>query len=111
LAGLFGCRDRARLSQTQRDRCDDRPAARAEGPEMRNPAVDAPFVADGRRALAAREAQREPLAGGVGVMGPADCVGSNFGTGCAGAHLSDRPGVDTRQGATTNIRQRSNKLD
>lgn len=78
---------------------------------MRNPAVDAPFVADGRRALAAREAQRELLAGGVGVMGPADCVGSNFGAGCAGAHLGDRPGVDMRQGATTNIRQRSNKLD
>ena len=44
-------------------------------------------------------------------MGPSDCVGSNLGTGCAGAHLGDRPGVDMRQGATTNIRQRSNKLD
>jgi hypothetical protein len=78
---------------------------------MRDRGADAPFLTEGRRALAAHRAQRGPLGGGAGVMGPSDCVGSNLGTGCAGAHLGDRPGVDMRQGATTNIRQRSNKLD
>lgn len=111
LAGLFGCHDRSRLTPEQRDRCDARLAARANGPPIRDLDADARFMADGRRALSAHAAQREPLAGGAGVMGPADCVGSNLGAGCAGAHLPLAPGVDMRQGATTNIRQRSNKLD
>lgn len=70
-------------------------------------ARDAEFARQGALALAQYEAQREPLAGGVGVMSPADCVGSNLGTGCAGAHLP----APLRQDTTTNIRQRSNKLD
>ena len=52
------------------------------------------------------EAQRRPLSGGVGVMPPQECPGSNFGVGCAGAHLDP----SMRQGATTNVQQDSNKL-
>ena len=46
------------------------------------------FAREGARRLAEWEARRRPLSGGVGVVGPADCVGSNFGTGCAGAHAA-----------------------
>ena len=56
-------------------------------------------------------AQRAPLSGGTGVVGPGDCPGSNLGMGCAGAHLRDVPGVDVRQGAETPIRQPGNRVD
>ncbi|WP_292049449.1 hypothetical protein, partial [Brevundimonas sp. UBA5718] len=49
------------------------------------------------------EMMNRPLSGGVGVVGPGDCPGSNFGTGCAGAHLGDVPGVEMRQGAESTI--------
>ncbi|MFC0634158.1 hypothetical protein [Brevundimonas balnearis] len=111
-----GCRMRGgRMSDLEQADCDQafgRAAARAapitgSGDARR----DARFAAEGARALAQYEARRAPLAGGVGVVGPADCVGSNFGAGCAGAHLPAVPGVDMRQGADNLVRQPSNKLD
>jgi hypothetical protein len=68
-----------------------------------NPERDAAFARQGARRLAEWEMMNRPLSGGVGVVGPADCIGSNFGTGCAGAHLGDVPGVDMRQGAESTI--------
>jgi hypothetical protein len=65
----------------------------------------------GAAAIARYEAQRAPLSGGGGNVGPADCVGSNLGMGCAGAHLPSVPNTDMRQGADSLIRQPSNKLD
>lgn len=110
-AGIPGCRTPDILSQAEREACDQTfGAAAALAPPIAgtgNARRDARFAREGARALAEYEAARRPLAGGVGVVGPADCVGSNFGTGCAGAHLD--PAL--RQGATTNIRQGSNKLD
>lgn len=112
----IGCRMRSgRMSGPEQADCDQafgRAAARAapitgSGDARR----DARFAAEGARALAQYEARRAPLAGGVGVVGPADCVGSNFGAGCAGAHLPAVPGVDMRQGADNLVRQPSNKLD
>lgn len=113
---VVGCRMRdGRMSALEQADCDEsfgRAAARAapitgSGDARR----DARFAAEGARALAQYEARRAPLAGGVGVVGPADCVGSNFGAGCAGAHLPAVPGVDMRQGADNLVRQPSNKLD
>lgn len=84
-----GCAIRNELTAAEQAVCDERAAARI-GPTITgtgDPARDARFAAEGARALARYEARRRPLSGGVGVVGPADCVGSNFGTGCAGAHL------------------------
>ena len=61
---------------------------------------DRVFSAEGDRALRQYDARRRPLAGGAGITGPADCAGSNFGTGCAGAHLDPSLAPDSR----TNIR-------
>ena len=114
--GILGCRGMAApLTAAEQAACDQQlgqAAARAGPPGPRTLTAaearrEAGFARDGARALARYEAQRAPLAGGVGVVGPADCIGSNFGTGCAGAHLD--PAI--RQGATTNIRQRSNQTD
>jgi len=112
-----GCRlRRETLTAAERAACDEAfgtAAARAapitgSGDARR----DARFAAEGARALAQYEARRAPLSGGVGVSGAsADCVGSNLRGTCAGAHLGDVPGVDMRQGATTVLRQPSNKLD
>ena len=110
-AGIPGCRTPDILSPAEREACDQTfGAAAALAPPIEgtgNARRDARFAREGARALAEYEAQRRPLAGGVGVVGPADCIGSNFGTGCAGAHLD--PAL--RQGATTNIRQGGNKVD
>lgn len=84
-----GCAFRGELTAAEQAVCDERAAART-GPAITgtgNPARDSRFAAEGARALARYEARRRPLSGGVGVVGPADCAGSNFGTGCAGAHL------------------------
>lgn len=109
--GIPGCRASATLTTEERARCDERfaeAARRAPPIAGTGDAVrDVQLARQGARALAQYEAQRAPLAGSVGVVGPADCIGSNFGTGCAGAHLP----TPLQQGATTNIRQRSNKLD
>ncbi|MFO0371897.1 hypothetical protein [Brevundimonas sp.] len=112
-----GCRlRRETLTAAERAACDEafgQAAARAapitgSGDARR----DARFAAEGAAALAQYEARRAPLSGGVGVSGAsADCVGSNLRGTCAGAHLPDVPGVDMRQGATTVLRQPSNKLD
>lgn len=94
--GPVGCRTMdGRLSAAEQQLCDDRfnaAAARARplGPRTLTPGqqrAQAEFQREGARALALYEARRRPLAGGVGVVGPAECPGSNLGTGCAGVHL------------------------
>lgn len=104
--GAGGCRIMdGRLSEAEQRLCDDRfneAAGRAGpvGPRTLTPSEqrrEAQFARDGAAALAQYEARRRPLSGGVGVVGPGDCPGSNLGVGCAGAHLD--PAI--RQGATT----------
>lgn len=106
--GIPGCRMmREQLTAAEQALCDGRfneaagRAAPIEGTGRRNAERDARFAAEGARELRRYEMMRRPLTGGVGVVGPADCVGSNLGVGCAGAHLPDVPGVDMRQGART----------
>jgi hypothetical protein len=105
--GLPGCASPDLLNEMERRHCRDEFARRGENAApitgSGNPQRDAAFAREGARRLAEWEAKRRPLSGGVGVVGPADCVGSNFGTGCAGAQLPDVPGVDMRQGAQTTI--------
>ena len=108
-----GCPADRVLTQGERAICEERFNARAaEGAERRtitgsgNAQRDARFAREGAREMQRYEAQRRPLAGGVGVMPPQECPGSNFGAGCAGAHLDP----SMRQGATTNVQQDSNKL-
>lgn len=106
-----GCPSTGMLTQSERDICDERFNARAaEGAERRitgsgNAQRDARFAREGAREMQRYEQQRRPLSGGVGVVGPADCPGSNFGTGCAGAHLKDVTGVDMRQGARSTVNE------
>lgn len=100
------------VSETDRRACEQRFLADAEPPpslRRQRPQGDPAdqFAAQGARNLARYEAQRAPLAGGSGIVGSGECPGGNLGVGCAGAHLQG----DMRQGATTNIRQRGNKLD
>jgi hypothetical protein len=104
--GAGGCRIMdGRLNAGEQALCDERfneAAGRAGplGPRTLTPSEqrrDAQFARDGARALAQYEARRRPLSGGVGIVGPGDCPGSNLGVGCAGAHLD--PAI--RQGATT----------
>lgn len=103
--GAVGCASPELLNEAERRHCQDRFGARAAtAPPITgsgNRERDAAFAREGARRLARWEAQRRPLSGGVGVVGPADCIGSNFGTGCAGAQLPDVPGVDMRQGGRT----------
>lgn len=107
-----GCRSPELLTPGERAVCDDRFNARAaEGAERGritgsgNAQRDARFAREGAREMQRYEQQRRPLSGGVGVVGPGDCPGSNFGTGCAGAHLRDVPGVDMRQGARSTVNE------
>lgn len=104
--GAGGCRIMYdRLTAGERALCDERFNAAAGngrpiGPRTLTPSEQrqqAQFARDGAAAIAQYEARRRPLSGGVGIVGPADCPGSNFGAGCAGAHLD--PAI--RQGATT----------
>jgi hypothetical protein len=105
--GLIGCTTPQQLNAAERAHCREdamrRGMTAAPITGTGNPERDAAFAREGARRLAEWEARRRPLSGGVGVVGPADCVGSNFGTGCAGALLPDVPGVDMRQGAETTI--------
>lgn len=107
-----GCPSTGVLTRGERAICEERFNARAaEGAQRAitgsgNAARDARFAREGAREMQRYEAQRRPLAGGVGVMPPQECPGSNFGAGCAGAHLDP----SMRQGATTNVQQDSNKL-
>lgn len=89
--GAPGCAMlRGQMSTVERARCEQRlaqgmenaPVIRGSGDRER----DARFAQEGAQALAMYEYRRAPLAGQSGVVGPADCVGSNFGIGCAGAH-------------------------
>lgn len=94
-----GCAVRDQLTRAEQAVCDERAAARV-GPTITgtgDPERDSRFAAEGARALARYEARRRPLSGGVGVVGPGDCPGSNLGTGCAGAHLAP----EMRHGAST----------
>lgn len=106
-----GCPSTGMLTQSERDICDERFNARAAEGAQRpitgtgNAERDARFAREGAREMQRYEQQRRPLSGGVGVLGPADCHGSNFGTGCAGAHLKDIPGVDMRQGARGTVNE------
>ena len=105
--GLIGCSTPQQLSTAERANCREDAMRRglnaAPITGTGNPERDAAFAREGARRLAEWEQRRRPLSGGVGVVGPADCVGSNFGTGCAGAQLPSVPGVDMRQGAETTI--------
>lgn len=88
--------------------CDERFNARAaQGAEngritgSGNAGRDARFAREGAREMQRYEAQRRPLSGGVGVLAPQDCPGSNFGTGCAGAHLDSSMQMDSNRNVQT----------
>ena len=105
----IGCDMRdGRMSAAEQQLCDDRFNARAgmarpiTGTD--NPERDARFAAEGARALDQYERRRRPLAGGTGVVGPADCVGSNFGTGCAGSHIDPSLSPESAQNIRTDRR-------
>ncbi|MGO4411280.1 hypothetical protein, partial [Brevundimonas sp. M-11_2] len=107
-----GCRSTEILARGEQAICDERFNARAAEGAARAPISgsgnaqrDARFAREGAREMQRYEVQRRPLSGGVGVVGPGDCPGSNFGTGCAGAHLKDLPGVDMRQGARSTVNE------
>lgn len=106
-----GCPSTAILTRGEQLICDERFNARAAEGATRpitgtgNAERDARFAREGAREMQRYEQQRRPLSGGVGVLGPADCPGSNFGTGCAGAHLRDVQGVDMRQGARSTVNE------
>ncbi|MDI6623150.1 MAG: hypothetical protein QME55_00335, partial [Brevundimonas sp.] len=70
-----------------------------------NPERDARFAREGARALAGYEARRRPLSGGIGVVGPQEGPGSNFGMGVAGAHLDP----SLRPDSTSNVRTRRDR--
>lgn len=113
-SSLACSRARSDMTPAERAACDDRFAGAGDAPAIRgsgDPGRDEAFARQGRANIARYEAQRAPLSGGTGVVGPGDCPGSNLGMGCAGAHLRDVPGVDVRQGAETPIRQRSNRVE
>lgn len=99
-----GCASPQLLSREERAVCEDRFGERAAAaPPIEgtgNPERDARFAREGAQALAQYEARRRPLAGGVGVVGPQDGPGSNFGMGVAGAHLDP----SFRPDSTENIR-------
>ncbi|CAN5173571.1 hypothetical protein BH09PSE1_BH09PSE1_29850 [soil metagenome] len=113
--GAGGCRVMdGHLSASEQALCDDRFNAGAADAAGRHPLGartqtaseqrrNEEFAREGAAALRRYEARRAPLTGGVGIMGPADCVGSNLGTGCAGAHLDP----SMREGAQTLIRSPS----
>ncbi|MBW8305142.1 MAG: hypothetical protein K0M78_14740 [Brevundimonas sp.] len=86
-----GCASPRLLTEAERAICDDRFGARAAAAApiqgTGNPGRDARFAREGARALAAYEARRRPLSGGIGIIGPQEGPGSNFGMGVAGAHL------------------------
>ena len=103
-----GCRFPEQLTESERLVCREQfnsDAARgAERPitGSGNAARDARFRAEGARELYNYEERRRPLSGGAGVVAPADCPGSNFGTGCAGSLLNP----SMQQDSSTNIRTR-----
>ncbi|MFN3836342.1 MAG: hypothetical protein ACK4MI_01370 [Brevundimonas sp.] len=103
--GLIGCTTPDQLTAAERAHCREDAMRRglnaAPITGTGNPERDARFAREGARRLAEWEAQRRPLSGGVGVVGPADCVGSNFGTGCAGAQLNPSLAPDSSRNVQT----------
>lgn len=101
----IGCATPAMLTERDREYCDQRfgeAAARAAPLEgTGHPERDARFAREGRRALAAYDELHRPLAGGIGVVGPQDGPGSNFGMGVAGAHLDPSLRPDSTQNVHT----------
>jgi hypothetical protein len=99
-----GCASPQLLTEAERTICEDRFAERAAAAApitgTGDPERDARFAAEGARALAQYEIRRRPLAGGVGIVGPQDGPGSNFGMGVAGAHIDP----SLRPDSNTNIR-------
>lgn len=108
--GTVGCASPNLLTPEERAVCDDRfgqrAAAAAPIEGTGNPERDARFAREGARALAEYEARRRPLSGGVGVVGPQDGPGSNFGMGVAGAHLDP----SLRPDSTTNVHTRRDRV-
>ena len=103
-----GCRSPELLTPAERVICDERFNERAAEAAARrpitgsgNPDRDARFAREGTRELQRYEAKRRPLSGGVGVLAPQDCPGSNFGTGCAGAHLDSSMQMDSSRNVQT----------
>lgn len=106
----IGCDMRAgRMSAAEQQLCDDRFNDRAGRARpisgTANPERDARFAAEGAAAIDRYERRRRPLAGGTGVVGPADCVGSNFGTGCAGSYIDPSLAPDSTQNIRTPMRE------
>jgi hypothetical protein len=97
-----------RLTPAERSACDARFGAAALGAApirgTGDPARDARFAAEGARALAAYESLRRPASGSIGVVGPTDGVGSNFGMGVAGAHMDPSLRPDSTENIRTNRR-------
>ena len=103
-----GCRSPELLTRAERVICDERFNARAAEAAARrpitgtgDPARDARFAREGAAALRRYEAKRRPLSGGAGILAPQDCPGSNFGTGCAGAHLNSSMQMDSNRNVQT----------
>lgn len=103
-----GCRAYDSLSRAEQVLCDEQFNERAAAAAERRPITgtgdaerDARFAREGARELQRYEAQRRPLGGGVGVLAPQDCPGSNFGTGCAGAHLDSSMQMDSNRNIQT----------
>lgn len=97
-----------RLTPAERSACDARFGDAALGAApirgTGNPQRDARFAAEGARALAAYESLRRPASGSIGVIGPTDGVGSNFGMGVAGAHMDPSLRPDSTENIRTNRR-------
>lgn len=97
-----------RRTAAEQAACDARfGAAALEAAPIRgtgNAARDARFAAEGTQALAAYESRRRPASGSIGVVGPTDGVGSNFGMGVAGAHLDPSLRPDSTENIRTNRR-------
>ena len=103
-----GCRSYDSLSRAEQALCDEQFNERAAAAAERRPITgtgnaerDARFAREGARELQRYERQRRPLSGGVGVLAPQDCPGSNFGTGCAGAHLDSSMQMDSSRNVQT----------
>ena len=96
-----GCASPSLLSAAERAICDDRFGQRAAAAAPIDDAADSPFAAEGARRLAEYEARRRPLSGGVGVVGPQDGPGSNFGMGVAGGHIDPSLRPDSNENIRT----------
>ena len=97
-----------RLTEAERTACDARFGAAALGAApirgTGDPRRDARFAAEGAQALASYESLRRPASGSIGVIGPTDGVGSNFGMGVAGANMDPSLRPDSTENIRTNRR-------